>query len=144
VASDGDACPAAPHAARPGGDGTKGQSLLQFARKLGRNDAQAGSNATARPALVTFFSVECKHYFDWQTATLYASWKAAGVPGQLVRIISCPVADREDKVRFTDLGWDMSTHVHEPEPSSSVYPPLNKPGSPTRAPSFPMTPSLRW
>lgn len=46
--------------------------------------------------LHTLFSVECQNYFDWQTVGLVHSFKKAGQPGPITRLLSC--TDDELKV----------------------------------------------
>lgn len=50
------------------------------------------SSSSGVSSLVTIFSTECSAYHDWQTVVLYDSWKAAKVPGRLVRILACSQA----------------------------------------------------
>lgn len=45
--------------------------------------------------LHTLFSVECQNYFDWQTVGLVHSFKKAGQPGPITRLLSC--SDEEVK-----------------------------------------------
>lgn len=41
----------------------------------------------------TLFSVECRNYFDWQTVGLMRSFKKAGQPGPVTRLLSCTDED---------------------------------------------------
>lgn len=47
------------------------------------------SDMEAPYRLHTLFSVECQNYFDWQTVGLVHSFKKAGQPGPITRLLSC-------------------------------------------------------
>lgn len=99
-------------------------------RKLRRWGYEAGGPEHKSPvsSLVTVFSTECSVYHDWQTVVLYESWKAAKVPGRLVRILACSEAQRATYSRLTNLGEGLETYMHEKGEVAGVnYSPLNKP-----------------
>lgn len=86
------------------------------------------SQSSAIASLVTIFSAECSTYHDWQTVVLYESWKAAKVPGRLVRILACSEAQLRSYHRLENLGESLETYVHaKGEPAGVNYSPLNKP-----------------
>lgn len=91
-------------------------------------DKPAAGNANAVSSLVTIFSAECSTYHDWQAVVLYDSWKAAKVPGKLVRILACSQEQRKTYARMNSIGDGMETHVHEKGEVAGInYSPLNKP-----------------
>jgi len=74
------------------------------------------------------FSAECTTYMDWQSLGLHYSWKKAGSPGQITRLLSCSEEQLKD-YRWLDM---MPTHVHPPlnrYHNGDWYPPYNLPGS---------------
>lgn len=84
------------------------------------------------PPLVTVFSAECSAYHDWQTVTLYDSWKRAHIPGLIVRTLACSQEQLRTYDRVDGLGEQLLTHVHDRKegaagPKVESYPPLNKP-----------------
>jgi len=65
---------------------------------------------------------------DWQSVGLYYSWKKAGAPGQITRLLSCSQQDLHG-YKWLDI---MPTHVHPPmnqHHEGDWYPPYNLPGS---------------
>lgn len=95
--------------------------------RWGLGQKASGDDASV-DSLVTIFSVECSTYHDWQSVVLYESWKAAKVPGRLVRILACSNAQRRQYKRLDTLGDRMETHVHRKGvPPGLNYSPLNKP-----------------
>lgn len=77
--------------------------------------------------MVTIFSTECSVYHDWQSVVLYESWKAAKVPGRIVRIAACSEAQRQSWSRSNNLGDRLETYLHETGDVTGGYSPLNKP-----------------
>lgn len=92
---------------------TPASSLLQL---------QRSSWSPQEIPFVTLVSVACTAYLDWQTVTLHSSWRAAKLPGRLVRLVACshPAASR-------DLSGLEGLESHFHEPADASYPPLNRP-----------------
>lgn len=65
--------------------------------------------------LHTLFSVECQDYFDWQTVGLVHSFKKAGQPGPITRLLSCT---EEERRRYKGMGLAPTFEV----PSMSRHP----------------------
>lgn len=65
--------------------------------------------------LHTLFSVECQDYFDWQTVGLVHSFKKAGQPGPITRLLSCT---EEEKRSYKGMGLAPTFEV----PSMSRHP----------------------
>ncbi|KAL8471171.1 hypothetical protein ACS0TY_028749 [Phlomoides rotata] len=87
-------------------------------------DAAAG---TAPYRIHTLFSVECQNYFDWQTVGLMRSFRKAGQPGPITRLLSC--TDEEKK---SYKGMDLAPTLEVPSMSrhpktNDWYPAINKP-----------------
>ncbi|KAI3748113.1 hypothetical protein L6452_10993 [Arctium lappa] len=75
----------------------------------------------------TLFSVECQNYFDWQTVGLVHSFRKAGQPGPITRLLSC--TDEEKK---SYRGMDLAPTFQVPSMSrhpktGDWYPAINKP-----------------
>nr|GMD49053.1 peptidyl serine alpha-galactosyltransferase [Ipomoea batatas]GMD51750.1 peptidyl serine alpha-galactosyltransferase [Ipomoea batatas]GMD54727.1 peptidyl serine alpha-galactosyltransferase [Ipomoea batatas] len=60
----------------------------------------------------TLFSVECQNYFDWQTVGLMHSFRKAGQPGPITRLLSC--TDEEKK---NYRGMDLAPTLEVPSMS---------------------------
>ncbi|KAI4375362.1 hypothetical protein MLD38_013242 [Melastoma candidum] len=77
--------------------------------------------------LHTLFSVECQNYFDWQTVGLIHSFKKAGQPGPITRLLSC--SDEEVKgYGGMDLAPTMVVPSMSRHPKTGDwYPAINKP-----------------
>lgn len=63
----------------------------------------------------TLFSVECQNYFDWQTVGLMHSFKKAGQPGPITRLLSCT---EEEKKKYKGMHLAPTLEV----PSMSKHP----------------------
>ncbi|KAL6978238.1 Peptidyl serine alpha-galactosyltransferase [Sarracenia purpurea var. burkii] len=75
----------------------------------------------------TLFSVECQNYFDWQTVGFMHSFKKAGQPGPVTRLLSCT---EEEKKSYR--GMDLAPTLEVPSMSrhpqtGDWYPAINKP-----------------
>nr|GMD51410.1 peptidyl serine alpha-galactosyltransferase [Ipomoea batatas] len=75
----------------------------------------------------TLFSVECQNYFDWQTVGLMHSFRKAGQPGPITRLLSC--TDEEKKnYRGMDLAPTLEVPSMSRHPKTGDwYPAINKP-----------------
>lgn len=63
----------------------------------------------------TLFSVECQNYFDWQTVGLMQSFRKAGQPGPITRLLSCT---EDEKKNYRGMGLAPTLEV----PSMSRHP----------------------
>ncbi|XP_059641177.1 peptidyl serine alpha-galactosyltransferase [Cornus florida] len=75
----------------------------------------------------TLFSVECQNYFDWQTVGIMHSFKKAGQPGPITRLLSCT-----DEAKKVYRGMDLAPTLEVPSMSKHPktgdwYPAINKP-----------------
>ncbi|KAJ4960283.1 hypothetical protein NE237_020193 [Protea cynaroides] len=92
---------------------------------IGMLRVEASQEASWR--IHTLFSVECQDYFDWQTVGLVHSFKKAGQPGPITRLLSCT---EEEKKRYQ--GMDLAPTLEVPSMSihpktGDWYPAINKP-----------------
>ncbi|ESR60422.1 peptidyl serine alpha-galactosyltransferase [Citrus sinensis] len=75
----------------------------------------------------TLFSVECRNYFDWQTVGLMRSFKKAGQPGPVTRLLSCTDEDMK-KYKGMHLAPTMEVPSMSRHPKTGDwYPAINKP-----------------
>lgn len=116
--------------------GVTGDTLLQRSVQQSRvvvgEDTGRGRNVqddaiVDPPEILILFCAECNDYMDWQTVVLHRSWKKAGAPGRLVRVLACSNESIGAYRHMSDLGDGMETFVHEPTGLSLDYPPLNRP-----------------
>ncbi|PQM40154.1 peptidyl serine alpha-galactosyltransferase [Prunus yedoensis var. nudiflora] len=86
---------------------------------------EAGQKAPRR--IHTLFSVECQNYFDWQTVGLMHSYKKAGQPGPITRLLSC-TDDEKKKYKGMHLAptFEVPSMSRHPE-TGDWYPAINKP-----------------
>lgn len=82
---------------------------------------------TAPYRIHTLFSVECQDYFDWQTVGLMQSFRKAGQPGPITRLLSCTEQERKNY-----KGMDLAPTFEVPSMSlhpktGDWYPAINKP-----------------
>ncbi|CAK9180461.1 unnamed protein product [Ilex paraguariensis] len=75
----------------------------------------------------TLFSVECQNYFDWQTVGLMHSFRKAGQPGPITRLLSC-TEDEKKNYRGMDLAPTLEVPSMSRHPKTGDwYPAINKP-----------------
>ncbi|XP_047960115.1 peptidyl serine alpha-galactosyltransferase-like [Salvia hispanica] len=89
--------------------------------------AAAAVAGTAPYRVHTLFSVECQKYFDWQTVGLMHSFRKAGQPGPITRLLSCTEQERKNY-----KGMDLAPTFEVPSMSlhpktGDWYPAINKP-----------------
>ncbi|CAB4275379.1 unnamed protein product [Prunus armeniaca] len=86
---------------------------------------EAGQEAPRR--IHTLFSVECQDYFDWQTVGLMHSYKKAGQPGPITRLLSC-TDDEKKKYKGMHLAptFEVPSMSRHPK-TGDWYPAINKP-----------------
>ncbi|XP_047961679.1 peptidyl serine alpha-galactosyltransferase-like [Salvia hispanica] len=89
--------------------------------------AAAAVAGTAPYRVHTLFSVECQNYFDWQTVGLMHSFRKAGQPGPITRLLSCTEQERKNY-----KGMDLAPTFEVPSMSlhpktGDWYPAINKP-----------------
>ncbi|KAL1565062.1 Peptidyl serine alpha-galactosyltransferase [Salvia divinorum] len=94
---------------------------------IGGGAAEAVVAGTAPYRIHTLFSVECQNYFDWQTVGLMHSFRKAGQPGPITRLLSCTEQERKNY-----KGMDLAPTFEVPSMSlhpktGDWYPAINKP-----------------
>lgn len=96
---------------------------------LGATESGSAENRVREPGwrIHTLFSTECNNYFDWQTVGLMHSYRKAGHPGPITRLLSCT---EEEKAGYR--GFDLAPTMEVPSMSKHPrtgdwYPAINKP-----------------
>ncbi|XP_042066857.1 peptidyl serine alpha-galactosyltransferase-like [Salvia splendens] len=97
------------------------------AAAIGGGAAEAVVAGSAPYRIHTLFSVECQNYFDWQTVGLMHSFRKAGQPGPITRLLSCT-----EQERMNYKGMDLAPTFEVPSMSlhpktGDWYPAINKP-----------------
>ncbi|KAG6425345.1 hypothetical protein SASPL_115775 [Salvia splendens] len=97
------------------------------AAAIGGGAAEAVVAGTAPYRIHSLFSVECQNYFDWQTVGLMHSFRKAGQPGPITRLLSCT-----EQERMNYKGMDLAPTFEVPSMSlhpktGDWYPAINKP-----------------
>ncbi|KAE8021395.1 hypothetical protein FH972_007289 [Carpinus fangiana] len=100
--------------------------LVVVVQLMGRGwGVETGREAPWR--IHTLFSVECQNYFDWQTVGLMQSFRKAGQPGPITRLLSCT---EDEKKNYRGMGLAPTLEVpsmsRHPK-TGDWYPAINKP-----------------
>lgn len=86
--------------------------------------------AQGGPASVrTVFPTDCKDYFNWQTVAMVFSWRQAGQPGSISRVMSC--TDEEAAAFDAAMLQIVPSHI---APSYAVHPKTQDPYTPYNKP----------